>query len=76
MASNQPRPRRVDVYRDEADRWRWRQRASNGVITADSGQSYRTRGEAINSAVGTFTSPVDLRVYELDGTVNDMDPIR
>ena len=70
--------RRVDVYQDDAGKWRWRQRASNGLTTADSGQSYYDKRSAISAAINTFhaSTPVKLRVLEIDGTVTDCAPIR
>jgi uncharacterized protein YegP (UPF0339 family) len=32
-----------EVYRDNADEWRWRLVASNGNIIADSGEGYRSK---------------------------------
>lgn len=31
---------KIQVYRDRAGKWRWRLRAKNGLILADSGQGY------------------------------------
>ena len=33
-------PDKVEFYRDDQDKWRWRYRAANGRILADSGQGY------------------------------------
>ena len=35
-----------NLYKDEADEWRWRLIASNGRIVADSGESYTTKAKA------------------------------
>lgn len=32
-----------EVYRDNADEWRWRLVASNGNIIADSGEGYKSK---------------------------------
>jgi uncharacterized protein YegP (UPF0339 family) len=32
-----------EVYRDNADEWRWRLVASNGNIIADSGEGYNSK---------------------------------
>lgn len=33
----------IEFYKDVAGRWRWREKAANHRIVADSGQGYRTR---------------------------------
>lgn len=43
-------PARIHVYKDKAGRWRWHQKAQNGNITADSGQSYGKRSHAVDAA--------------------------
>jgi uncharacterized protein YegP (UPF0339 family) len=40
----------LTVYQDRADLFRWRIRCSNGDKTADSGQGYSTRSNAIRAA--------------------------
>ena len=35
---------KVEVYEDRAYEWRWRIRASNGLVIATSGEGYGTRG--------------------------------
>ena len=37
------------VYRDRAGKWRWRLRAGNGKILADSGQSYQHKTECLEA---------------------------
>lgn len=37
------------VYKDNAGEWRWRLKAVNGRIIADSGEGYRDRGDCIHS---------------------------
>lgn len=39
-------PGRFEIYRDRADRWRWRLRAAGGQIVAASSDSFTTRAEA------------------------------
>ena len=34
------------IYQDKAGKWRWRLKAGNGRIVADSGQGYSTKGNA------------------------------
>jgi len=46
-----------EVYKDKAKRWRWRLRARNGTIIADSGQGYRGRTEVLQ-AVATVRKVV------------------
>ena len=36
----------LTIYRDKAKGWRWRLRAKNGKIVADSSESYKTRNGA------------------------------
>lgn len=45
-------PARVvfDAYRDAAGEWRWRAWARNGKIIADSGESYKRRGDCLRMA--------------------------
>ena len=35
---------RYELYEDRADEWRWRLKAPNGEIIADSSEGYKTRG--------------------------------
>ena len=37
---------KLQIYRDGRREWRWRLRASNGRILADSGEGYRRRRSA------------------------------
>lgn len=50
MARYSDRNHKVEVYRDTAGKWRWRFRASNGRILADSAEGYTTRSKAIRGA--------------------------
>ena len=43
-----PRAPKWVLYRDKAKLWRWRFRASNGQILADSGESYTRRIDALD----------------------------
>lgn len=38
---------KIEVYADEAGEWRWRVRAGNGRILADSGEGYRRRRDCV-----------------------------
>lgn len=33
----------IEVYRDLRGEWRWRTRATNGKVTSDSGEGFRTK---------------------------------
>lgn len=37
-----------EVYRDNADKYRWRLRADNGHVVADSGQGHKRRTDCMN----------------------------
>jgi uncharacterized protein YegP (UPF0339 family) len=37
------RTAKLEIYRDAKREWRWRLRAANGRIVADSGEGYRRR---------------------------------
>lgn len=41
---------KYEVYQDSTDEWRWRARARNGRIVADSGESYQRRAGAYKAA--------------------------
>jgi len=46
MAAEKPQ---VEVYRDTAGEYRWRLRAVNGNILADSGEGYETSTSALEA---------------------------
>lgn len=37
---------RFEIYKDKAGDWRWRARATNGLIVADSGEAYVSKWNA------------------------------
>ena len=39
---------RFEKYRDRARKWRWRLRAANGKVIADSGEGYETESGCDN----------------------------
>ena len=39
---------KLEIYRDRRGEWRWRLRASNGRIVADSGEGYRRRASMLH----------------------------
>jgi uncharacterized protein YegP (UPF0339 family) len=48
-------PGKVQVWRSPKDgQWRWSVRASNGRVTADSAEGYRTRRACVNGALSTL----------------------
>jgi len=52
---------KLQVYRDGRREWRWRLRASNGRIMADSGEGYRRRAsiyEAVRRVKSILTGDV------------------
>jgi uncharacterized protein YegP (UPF0339 family) len=55
-----------EVYRDEADEWRWRLVHDNGNIIADSGEGYSTRQNAEKGLrrVKNNAPNADVRVVE------------
>ena len=58
------RKAKLHFYRDAQGQWRWRLRASNGRILADSGEGYRRLASARHGAhlVRTFLSDAELAV--------------
>lgn len=48
---------RAEVYRDKAGQWRWRIKASNGEVIADSGESYVNQTDCVAGLVLTTGSP-------------------
>ena len=38
---------KLEIYRDAKREWRWRLRASNGRIVADSGEGYRRKSSML-----------------------------
>ncbi|WAG54384.1 DUF1508 domain-containing protein [Clostridium estertheticum] len=39
-----------EFYKDSADKWRWRKRASNGDIVLSSSQGYVNKADCISNA--------------------------
>ena len=37
-----------EVYKDKAEEWRWRFRASNSKIIADSGEGYKEKDDCLH----------------------------
>lgn len=40
---------KFEIYRDKAGEWRWRIRASNERILADSGEGYDNEGDCVDA---------------------------
>ncbi len=43
-----------DLYKDKADKWRWRLLAANGEIIADSGEGYSSRSKATQGLMSVY----------------------
>ena len=43
------KPMRVDIYQDKAGGWRWRLRAGNHRIVAESGESYSSQRNVVDA---------------------------
>jgi len=39
---------KFEVYQDKAGKWRWRFRASNSKIIADSGEGYKDKNDCLH----------------------------
>ena len=44
----------IDIYQDKAGGWRWRAKAPNGRIVADSGEAYHSKWNAERAAAYLF----------------------
>lgn len=55
-----------ELYRDAAGEYRWRLRASNGRVIADSGEGYTHEGEAIAAIKRVRTHAAAVEVRNLD----------
>jgi uncharacterized protein YegP (UPF0339 family) len=53
------RPARLTVYRDDAGEFRWRLRAQNGKIIADSSEGYSRRIDCLAEARSLFDGHTD-----------------
>ena len=56
------RPARMHIYQ-AADGWRWRLKAQNGNVIADSGQAYKSKRNATDAARMNAQVPI-----VMDGT--------
>lgn len=57
-----------EIYEDAAEGWRWRLRARNGRIVADSGEAYRSERnvERAIASIQSFASDVAIATRESD----------
>ena len=60
-------PAGFEVYRDEADEWRWRLIRQNGRIIADSGEGYTERSSAMEAVERVQSLSGETEVYEDKG---------
>ncbi len=54
---NTPRPYVIHVY-SAADGWRWRMKAPNGKVVADSGEAYATKQTAYRGGLQITSSRI------------------
>lgn len=61
-----PDPTAIEIYRDEANEWRWRLLHRNGNILAGSGEGYANRGGARRAIdrLREDIQEIDIEVYE------------
>jgi uncharacterized protein YegP (UPF0339 family) len=59
----------VDIYRDQADEWRWRLKAGNGETVA-TGEGHGSHGDALRA----FTGVIELLVDPAGITINGILP--
>lgn len=61
------RGERIEVYPDRAGEWRWKWKAANNRIIADSGEGYVTKEGAWEDAERVRHSNPEVPVYEVEG---------
>lgn len=57
-------PAKVEFYPDARGEWRWRVRANNGKIVADSSEGYGNKDDAEKGYVLTMNSLGSLRFHK------------
>lgn len=57
---------KIEIYRDKAKEYRWRIRASNGRVLADSAEGYKRRGGAFRGMRAVVIAISDGR-FEVKG---------
>lgn len=60
-------PAGFEVYKDSAGEWRWRLIRQNGRITADGGEGYTERNDAMEAVERVQSLSGETEVYEDDG---------
>jgi uncharacterized protein YegP (UPF0339 family) len=62
---------RCEVYPDRSGQWRWRLRARNGRLLADSAESYTRKRDAERAARVALATARDAYVLALDPDADD-----
>ncbi len=57
-----------EIYRDEAEKWRWRLVHPNGNILADSGQGYATRQKCLQGIESVKSNVSDASVERVENS--------
>lgn len=53
-----------EIYRDKADKYRWRFRAGNGQIIAEGGQGYANRSDCENGIESVKEKTTDAEIVD------------
>lgn len=53
-----------EIYRDRSNYWRWRLKANNSLIIADSGQGYVNQQDCLHG-IGLVQQSVGVPVYQV-----------
>ncbi|MBL4882923.1 MAG: DUF1508 domain-containing protein [Planctomycetaceae bacterium] len=53
-----------EVYKDRANEWRWRLKARNGAIIADSGEGYKNKSDCL-AAIELVKESKDALIREI-----------
>ena len=62
---------KIEVYKDKKGEWRWRVRARNGRVLADSGEGYKRKRQCVHAIIamaGIMWSVVDWAIEEWTGS--------
>jgi uncharacterized protein len=55
---------RFEVFKDRANEWRWRLRAVNGRVIADSGEGYKQRARCLGGIAAVQRIAADARIHQ------------
>ncbi|MDT3434096.1 DUF1508 domain-containing protein [Haloarcula sp. 1CSR25-25] len=55
----------IEVYEDKGNEWRWRLRAANGELVADSGEGYTNRSKAMDAVERLQSHAADAHLLEI-----------